>query len=136
MDRAPPWFMGIRPGRCGRHTFRRTTFPFWGSLRSGDGAFLPEEERQGSAPVVVLSHRCWQRLGSDPKLVGEFVTVNGTRCQVVGVAPEGFTGVTLVGPDLWLPLGSLPDGGTSLTPAERPDRETVGSTSSDDSSRR
>ena len=69
-------------------------------------AFLPGEERQGSAPVVVLSQRCWQRLGSDPKLVGEFVSVNGTRCEVVGVAPEGFTGVTLLGPDLWLPLGS------------------------------
>jgi predicted permease len=69
-------------------------------------AFLPEEERSGSTPVVVLSHRCWQRMGSDPKVVGEFVTVNGTRCQVVGVAPEGFTGVTFQSPDLWLSLGS------------------------------
>jgi len=68
--------------------------------------FLPEEERPGSAPVVVLSHRCWQRLGSDPKLVGEFVSVNGTRCQVIGVTPEGFTGITFQSPDLWLPLGS------------------------------
>ena len=68
--------------------------------------FLPEEEQPGSAPVVVLSYRCWQRLGSDPKLVGEFVSVNGTRCQVIGVMPEGFTGVTFQGPDLWLPLGS------------------------------
>jgi len=69
--------------------------------------FLPEEERHGSAPVVVLSYRCWQRLGSNPKLVGEFLSVNGTDCQVVGVAPEGFTGVTLEGPDLWLSLGSF-----------------------------
>jgi predicted permease len=69
--------------------------------------FLPEEERHGSAPVVVLSYRCWQRLGSNPKLICEFVSVNGTDCQVVGVAPEGFTGVTLDGYDLWLPLGSL-----------------------------
>ncbi len=69
--------------------------------------FLPEEEQHGSAPVVVLSYRCWQRLGSDPKLVGEFLRINGTDCQVVGVAPESFTGVTLRGPDLWLPLGSF-----------------------------
>jgi len=69
--------------------------------------FLPEEERHGSAPVVVLSYRCWQRLGSNPKLIGEFLSVNGTDCQVVGVAPEGFTGVTLNGFDLWLPLGSI-----------------------------
>ncbi len=69
--------------------------------------FLPEEERQGSAPVAVLSYRCWQRLGGDPKLVGEFVGVGGTMCQIVGVAPEGFNGVALDGCDLWLPLGNL-----------------------------
>ena len=74
--------------------------PVWG------GGFRPEHERRGSGPVVVLSHRCWQRLGGDPKLVGAFLSVNGVGCQVVGVAPEGFTGVELVGPDLWLPLGS------------------------------
>jgi len=69
--------------------------------------FLPEEERAGGAPVVVLSHRCWRWLGSDPNLVGQFLSVNGTRCQVVGIAPEGFTGVELVGSHLWLPLGSF-----------------------------
>jgi putative ABC transport system permease protein len=67
--------------------------------------FLPEEEQPGSAPVVVLSYRSWQRLGSDPKLVGQFVSINSVDCQVVGVAPEGFTGVTLDGPDFWLPMG-------------------------------
>lgn len=81
--------------------------------------FLPEEERHGIAPVVVLSHRCWQRLGSDPKLVGEFVRVNGTDCQVVGVARKGFTGVTLAGADLWLPLGSF----RTVSKFAQPDRE-------------
>jgi len=70
-------------------------------------SFLPEEEWHGSAPVVVLSQRCWRRLGSDPKLVGESLSINGADCQVVGVAPAGFTGVTLAGSDLWLPLGSF-----------------------------
>jgi ABC-type antimicrobial peptide transport system permease subunit len=58
--------------------------------------FLPEEEQQGSTPVVILSYRFWQRLGGDPNLVGEFVNVNGTPCQIVGVAPEGFNGVSIV----------------------------------------
>jgi len=84
-------------------------------------AFLPEEERSGSAPVVVLSQRWWQRLGSDPNVVGAFVSVNGARCQVVGVAPEGFTGVTLVGPDLWLPLGSFRT--VDTLPRRQPNRE-------------
>jgi len=68
--------------------------------------FLPEEERRGSAPVVVLGHNLWQRLGSDPKLIGEYITLNSTPCQVVGVAAEGFGGVTFSGTELWLPLGS------------------------------
>lgn len=67
--------------------------------------FVPEEE-QGDARVVVLSWLCWQRLGSDPELVGQFVMVDGVRCEVVGIMPTGFTGVTFNGPDLWLPLGS------------------------------
>jgi putative ABC transport system permease protein len=68
--------------------------------------FLPEEERRGSAPVAVLGHNLWQRLGSDPKLIGKYVTLNSTPCQVVGVAVEGFSGVTFIGPELWLSLGS------------------------------
>jgi predicted permease len=68
--------------------------------------FLPEEERQGAEPVVVLSHRAWQRQGADPGLVGTQVAINGRFFRVVGVAPERFTGAALIGPDLWLPLGS------------------------------
>jgi putative ABC transport system permease protein len=68
--------------------------------------FLPEEERRGSAPVVILGQHLWQRLGSDPKLIGEYITLNSTRCQVVGVAVKGFGGVTFDSPELWLPLGS------------------------------
>lgn len=82
-------------------------FSFVGAAPALGRGFLPEEERQGSAPVAVLSYRCWQRLGGDPKLVGEFVSIRGTVCQIVGVAPEGFNGVTLDGYDLWLPLGNL-----------------------------
>ncbi|MCX5644845.1 MAG: ADOP family duplicated permease [Phycisphaerae bacterium] len=81
-------------------------FSFLGAAPVRGRGFLPEEERQGGATVVVLSHRLWQRLGSDPNFVGAFVSVNGIRCQAVGVMPETFTGVTLIGPDLWLPLGS------------------------------
>ena len=68
--------------------------------------FLPEEERRDSAPVVVLGHHLWQRLGGDPKLIGEYVTLNSTRCQVVGVAVKDFGGVTFSSPELWLSLGS------------------------------
>ncbi len=81
--------------------------------------FLPEEERPSSAPVAILSYRCWQRLGGDLELVGEFLSVNGIDCQVVGVASEGFTGVTLMGPDLWVPFGSF----QSVSKLAQPDRK-------------
>jgi putative ABC transport system permease protein len=67
--------------------------------------FLPEEERVGAEPVVVLSYRTWQRQGSDTNIVGKQVSINGIPFQVIGVAPERFTGTALIGPDLWLPLG-------------------------------
>jgi putative ABC transport system permease protein len=96
-------------------------FSFLGATPVLGRGFLAEEERQGSAPVAVLSHRCWQRLGGDPELVGEFVTINGTACQIVGIAPAGFTGVSLRGYDLWLPLGSLRT--VHKLYRSRPDRE-------------
>jgi putative ABC transport system permease protein len=70
----------------------------------GRGFWL-EDERVGAEPVVVLSYRIWQRLGSDPNIVGKQVPINGIPFQVIGVATEQFTGTALIGPDLWLPLG-------------------------------
>jgi len=68
-------------------------------------AFLPEEERAGAESAAILSHRMWQRQGADPNVVGTQVMINGVFVRVVGVAPKGFTGTGIVGPDLWLPLG-------------------------------
>src|SRR5215216_4633675 len=53
--------------------------------------FLPEEEKAGHAPVVVLSHALWRRrFGADPSVLGKSVTLDGRSYEVVGVAPEGF----------------------------------------------
>ena len=68
--------------------------------------FLPEEERHGAEPVVVLSHRTWQALGGDPNVAGQVAHINAQYCRIIGVAPEGFTGTMLLGPDIWLPLGA------------------------------
>lgn len=67
---------------------------------------LPEEERLDAEPVAVFSHRLWQRHGADPEIVGKLLLLNGTFVRIVGVTPKGFTGASLVGPDLWMPLGS------------------------------
>jgi putative ABC transport system permease protein len=74
-------------------------------------AFLPEEDRPARAqPVVVLSHGLWQRrFGCDPNLIGGSVNLNGMNFTVIGVAPQGFTGVEAGLPrDLWAPMAIYP----------------------------
>jgi predicted permease len=67
--------------------------------------FLTEEERPSAEPVVILSHRAWVRHGVDPEIVGKLVRINGNFLRVVGIMPEAFTGASLAGPDIWVPLG-------------------------------
>ena len=69
--------------------------------------FLAAEDQPGSAAaVVVVSHAMWQqRLGADPAVVGQTLTLDGRAFTVVGVAPAGFSGI-LAGftPEFWTPL--------------------------------
>jgi len=74
-------------------------------------AFGPEEDAEpGAHPVVVLSHRLWERrFAADPSVVGRSVTLNGESFTIVGVAPREFRGVyaPFFGPDLWMPLAMV-----------------------------
>ena len=81
-------------------------FSFLGVAPTCGRGFLPEEEQYGAEPVAVLSYRAWQRRGGGPGVVGSQIAINGTFFRVVGVAPKHFTGTTVIGPDVWLPLGS------------------------------
>jgi predicted permease len=46
------------------------------------------------SPVVVLSYDYWVTiLGADPEVIGDSLTVNNQLLTIVGVVPEGFTGV-------------------------------------------
>ncbi|HUK31479.1 MAG TPA: ABC transporter permease, partial [Candidatus Acidoferrum sp.] len=49
----------------------------------------------GADPVVVLSYSTWvTRFGSDPSAIGKSVAVNGRHMTIVGVAPQGFQGIS------------------------------------------
>ena len=69
--------------------------------------FTAEEDRPGAdLPVVVVSHAFWRRSGFDPALPGATIRVNERLFTVVGVAPPGFTGTSMLfGPELFFPLG-------------------------------
>ncbi len=65
-----------------------------------------DEPRVGEGHVVVLSHAYWQNeFGSDPGVLGKRLIVNGQSLEIIGVAPEGFTGTSFgPGPRVFVPL--------------------------------
>ena len=83
--------------------------------------FLPTEARTpGSSPVVVLTHRGWQRkFGGDASAIGREAFINGQAFTIVGVMPPEFTGMmSPIVPDVFIPLMMDPvvyPGSTRLT---------------------
>jgi putative ABC transport system permease protein len=69
--------------------------------------FLPEEDRPGGPPAVLISNTLWQRrFHSDPAAVGRTLTVDGIPRTVVGVVPHELG--EMVRADLWLPTAINP----------------------------
>lgn len=69
--------------------------------------FAPEESGAAS-PVAIISRALWMReFGGDPSAVGRPIQAGGQIFDVVGVAQQGFAGMTETarGADLWLPIG-------------------------------
>jgi putative ABC transport system permease protein len=82
--------------------------------------FTAEEDHDPSARVAILSETLWkQQLGSDPRILGQTIRLNGRPYQVVGVLPGGLSDVQLglVPPafgdlqhvDLWTTLAPVVD---------------------------
>lgn len=72
------------------------------------GRMITDEDDQTTAsPVVVLSHRYWQRrFGGDPATIGRQININNVAFIVVGVTPPGFEGTGQVGvaPEVAIPI--------------------------------
>ncbi len=89
---------------------------------------LPEDDRPGAEPVVMVSDQYWRReLGGDPQVIGRTLRLRGLKYTIVGVAPRSFTGMTpVLLAELWLPVSrvnevdtagiseSLPSPGTNM----------------------
>ncbi|HJT82084.1 MAG TPA: ABC transporter permease, partial [Chthoniobacterales bacterium] len=69
--------------------------------------------------VVVVSYAFWKRLGGRSDLIGSSLQINGQPYTLIGVTPEGFSGVSaLVAPDVWLPLGVHSSLGSAFSDTE------------------
>jgi predicted permease len=72
--------------------------------------FTPDESEREGARVAVLSHAFWQRrFGGSPSAIGQILPIESHRYQVVGVAPQYFTGSAVARVDVFLPLEAASD---------------------------
>lgn len=73
-------------------------------------SFVAEDDREGAAPVVILSERLYrERFGLDPSVLGKPILLNGAPVTVIGVAQRGFAGSEIGSPvDAWVPLAAHP----------------------------
>jgi putative ABC transport system permease protein len=85
---------------------------YWSTLRVtpfiGRAFASDEDVGAGAHPVAIVSYDLWQRrFGRDPSLVGKVVGINGVPLTVVGVAPDGFSGLSGRA-QLWVPAAMAP----------------------------
>ena len=68
-------------------------------------AFLPEEDRTGAAPVMILGYSFWQRrFAGRLDAVGASLSLDDKLYTIVGIAPSGFR-LRDSEPDVMTPLG-------------------------------
>jgi predicted permease len=68
-------------------------------------AFAPNEGGADAA-VAIIGHGLWTgEFGGDPGVIGAPIQVGGQPFQIIGVAPQGFTGTSQgAGVELWVPI--------------------------------
>jgi predicted permease len=84
-------------------------FSFLGVHAAVGRVILPEDDEVSSAPVAVLNYSYWMgRFHGDRSVLGETVEFNGTPFTIVGVAPQGFNGMTYAPPNFWTATAKQP----------------------------
>ena len=101
-----PWYFNLvadgNPERLVGGMVSSGLFPLLG-VDPQIGRHFTVEEGQNRDPVVILSHRLWQRrFGGDENLMGQPVSLGGNPYTVVGVMPSEFS-FLLDAADMWVP---------------------------------
>jgi len=100
------------PERLNSQNMTAGIFPLLGVKAILGRTFLPEEDRAGGNPVVLVSYGLWQRqFGGSQEIVGKGLTLDSQPYTVVGVLPSGFQ--LMFPADVFLPFTpwarTLPD---------------------------
>jgi predicted permease len=78
-------------------------------MARGRGFTNDECAHIGDPAVAVLSYSTWQReYGGDTAIVGRQVRINRVAFTIVGVAPDGYMGMTVLGASAWMPVTMQP----------------------------
>jgi predicted permease len=103
--------IGGEPVRLSGVTATADYFKVFGVHALIGRTFLPEDDRVGAAPVIVLSHAAWQtKFAGDPNILSRDVAFDNRSYRVIGVLPAGSFDrePTRQGPnelaDFWTPL--------------------------------
>ena len=125
----------------GRNETMRRSFAFFASenffamlgAKPAAGRFFTAEETRpnSNVPVVVVTHSYWKKMGGRSDFVGSTMYINARPYTVIGVTPDGFSGLNaLLAPDVWLPFGMFSSlssafGDTGMTDLEQPKTYTL-----------
>lgn len=105
---------GARSARIFGHLVSPEYFTTLGMEPAMGRFFRPELEKEGTAPVAVISDRLWRaKFNSDRNVISRALRLNGKTVMVIGVAPRHFLGVFPIAPaDVFVPVTS----GASVAP--------------------
>ncbi|HXI31986.1 MAG TPA: ABC transporter permease [Vicinamibacterales bacterium] len=69
--------------------------------------FLPEDDRPGAPPVIIIGHDLWvSRYGGEASALGSAIRVNGAPATIVGVMPVDFRFPLIAA--AWQPIAQAP----------------------------
>ena len=85
-------------------------FPVLGAKPLAGRTLLPEDGKQGAAPVAVVSENLWRsRFGANPELIGQSISLDMRAFTVVGILPASFRYPDgFPRQDVWIPVAQDP----------------------------